>query len=211
MHRPPDVPGYAIRDVLGSGGCATVYLATQIVVGRDVAVKIDNRTLTTERDQRRFYREVNAAGRLSDHPNVIGLYDAGTLADGRPYLVMELCTGGSLATVLKRRGGLPPDEVQAMSVGLADALGAAHSLGVLHRDLKPGNILVNRYGMVGLADFGLASIITADAEQSATLESLTPAYAPPEAFSLVEPAPSADVYSFGATLYALLSGRPPRF
>jgi serine/threonine protein kinase len=197
--------------VLGSGGCATVYLATQIVVGRDVAVKIDNRTLTTERDQRRFYREVNAAGRLSDHPNVIGLYDAGTLADGRPYLVMELCTGGSLATVLKRRGGLPPDEVQAMSVGLADALGAAHSLGVLHRDLKPGNILVNRYGMVGLADFGLASIITADAEQSATLESLTPAYAPPEAFSLVEPAPSADVYSFGATLYALLSGRPPRF
>ena len=172
MHRPPEVPGYVIREVLGSGGCATVYLATQVVVGRDVAVKIDNRTLNTERDQRRFFREVNAAGRLSDHPHVIGLYDAGTLADGRPYLVMELCTGGSLATVLKQRGGLPPGEVRALGVGLADALGAAHALGVLHRDIKPGNILVNRYGMVGLADFGLASIITDDAEQSATLESL---------------------------------------
>ncbi|MFB9323639.1 serine/threonine-protein kinase [Cryptosporangium minutisporangium] len=211
MHRPPDVPGYLIRDVLGSGGCATVYLATQVVVGRDVAVKIDNRTLSTDRDRRRFYREVNAAGRLSEHPHVIGLYDAGTLPDGRPYLVMELCTGGSLATVLRRRGGLPPDEVHDMGVGLADALGAAHGLGVLHRDLKPGNILVNRYGMVGLADFGLASIITADTEQSATLESLTPAYAPPEAFALAEPAPTADVYSFGATLYALLNGRPARF
>ncbi|MFI5952757.1 protein kinase [Cryptosporangium sp. NPDC051539] len=211
MHRLPDVPGYEIRDVLGSGGCATVYLANQIVVGRDVAVKIDNRTLNTERDQRRFYREVSAAGRLSDHPHVIGLYDAGTLADGRPYLVMELCTGGSLNDVLKSRGGLPAGEVYGLAVRLADALGAAHRLGVLHRDIKPANILVNRYGMVGLADFGLASILSADAEQSVTLEALTPAYAPPEAFSMAQPAPSGDVYSFGATLYALLNGRPPRF
>ncbi|TQS42924.1 serine/threonine-protein kinase [Cryptosporangium phraense] len=211
MHRLPDVPGYELRDVLGSGGCATVYLATQIVVGRDVAVKVDNRTLNTERDQRRFYREVQAAGRLSDHPHVIGLYDAGTLADGRPYLVMELCTGGSLNDVLKSRGGLPAAEVHDLAVRLADALGAAHRLGVLHRDIKPANILVNRYGMVGLADFGLASILTADVEQSVTLEALTPAYAPPEAFSMAPPAPTGDVYSFGATLYALLNGRPPRF
>jgi serine/threonine protein kinase len=211
VHTPPHVPGYVIRDVLGRGGFATVYLATQVAVGRDVAIKIDNRVLATDRDRRRFFREVHSAGQLSGHPHVIGLYDAGTLPDGRPYLVMELCTGGSLAEMLRERGGLAPDEVRDIGVRLADALGAAHQSGVLHRDLKPGNILINRYGMVGLADFGLASVITADSEQSATRESLTPAYAPPEAFALEEPTPRGDVYSFGATLYALLSGRPPRF
>ena len=211
MHTPPSVPGYVMRDLLGVGGCGMVYLATQIAVGRDVAIKIDSRMLATDRDRRRFFREVNAAGQLSGHPHVIGLYDAGALPDGRPYLVMELCTGGSLAEMIRDRGGLPPDEVHQIGVRIADALGAAHELGVLHRDIKPANVLVNRYGMVGLADFGLASIITADNEQSATREALTPAYAAPEAFALAEPAPAADVYSFGATLYALLTGRPPRF
>ena len=211
MHTPPDVPGYLLREVLGRGGCGLVYRATQVAVGRDVAIKIDNRVLATDRDRRRFFREVNAAGRLSGHPHVIGLYDAGALPDGRPYLVMELCTGGSLAELTRARGGLSPDEVREIGVRLADALGAAHEIGVLHRDIKPANILVNRYGMVGLADFGLASILTPDTEQSATREALTPAYAAPEAFALTEPAPSADVYSFGATLYASLTGRPPRF
>ena len=205
------MPGYDIRGVLGSGGFARVYLGTQIAVGRDVAIKVDNRVLTSERDRRRFYREVNSAGRLSDHPHVIGLYDAGTLPDGRPYLAMELCPGGSLADRLRAHGRLPPDEVRDIGVRLADALAAAHGIGVLHRDIKPANLLINRYGLVGLADFGLASILTPDVEQSATLESLTPAYAAPEAFAMATPAPTADVYSLGATLYALLSGRPPRF
>jgi hypothetical protein len=154
---------------------------------------------------------VNSAGRLSDHPHVVGLYDAGTLPDGRPYLVMELCSGGSLAQLVHERGSLPPDEVRDIGLRIADALGAAHHLGVLHRDIKPGNILINRYGLVGLADFGLASILAPDSEQSATLEALTPAYAAPEAFALAEPAAPADVYSVGATLYTLLAGRPPRF
>lgn len=211
MFTPPDVPGYVIHQVLGQGGFAAVYLATQVAVGREVAVKIDNRVLTTERDRRRFFREVNSAGRLSDHPHVVGLYDAGTLPDGRPYLVMELCSGGSLANLVHERGSLPPDEVRDIGQRIADALGAAHRLGVLHRDIKPGNILINRYGLVGLADFGLASILAPDSEQSATLEALTPAYAAPEAFALAEPAAPADVYSLGATLYTLLAGRPPRF
>jgi serine/threonine protein kinase len=208
---PPEVSGYVIREVLGQGGFATVYLATQVAVGRDVALKIDNRVVTSERDQRRFFREVNSAGRLSDHPHVVGLYDAGTLPDGRPYLVMELCSGGSLANLVQARGSLPPDEVRDLGIRIADALGAAHQLGVLHRDIKPGNILINRYGTVGLADFGLASVLAPDREQSATLEALTPAFAAPEAFALAEPAAPADVYSLGATLYALLAGRPPRF
>jgi serine/threonine protein kinase len=207
----PAVPGYEAYDVLGQGGFGTVFRARQLAVGREVALKIDNRALATDRDRRRFLREVSAAGHLSGHPNVVDLYDAGTLPDGRPFLVSELCPGGSLDSVLHRQGPLAPAQVREIGVGIADALGAAHAAGVLHRDVKPANILINRYGVAGLSDFGLASILDADGGQSATREALTPAYAAPEAFELADPAPTADVYSLAATLYALLCGQPPRF
>lgn len=211
MISAPTVPGYEVYDLLGQGGFGTVYRARQLTVGRDVALKIDSRVLATERDRRRFLREVSAAGQLSGHPNVIDLYDAGTLADGRPYLVSELCPGGSLDAVLRREGPLAPARVREIGVGIADALAAAHAAGILHRDVKPANILMNRFGVPGLSDFGLASILDADGGQSATREALTPAYAAPEAFELADPAPTADVYSLAATLYALLAGQPPRF
>jgi hypothetical protein len=207
----PDIPGHTITGVLGSGGFATVYRGWQVAVGREVAVKVDSRALCSERDQRRFFREVNAAGRLSGHPNVIDVYDAGTLADGRPYLVMEFCPAGSLADELRRSGPMSAPAVRGIGIGIADALAAAHAAGVLHRDIKPANILVNRYGVVGLADFGLASIVAASGEQSVTREALTPAYASPESFRCEEPTADADLYSLAATLYALLAGRPPRF
>jgi serine/threonine protein kinase len=89
---------------VGTGGFATVYRSWQVAVGREVAVKVDNRALLSDRDRRRFVREVTAAGRLSGHPHVIDVYDAGTLADRRPYLVMELCPAGSLNDLLRRRG-----------------------------------------------------------------------------------------------------------
>jgi serine/threonine protein kinase len=200
-----------VTGVLGSGGFATVYRTWQVAVGRETAVKVDSRVLHNERDQRRFFREVTAAGRLSGHPNVVDIYDAGTLRDGRPYLVMELCPGGSLHDELSRGGPMSPERVCRIGVGLADALAAAHAAGVLHRDIKPGNILINRYGVVGLSDFGLASIIAASGEQSVSREALTPAYAAPESFRAAEPAPAADIYSLAATLYALMAGRPPRF
>jgi serine/threonine protein kinase len=101
--------------------------------------------------------------------------------------------------------------VRDIGVRICDALAAAHAAGVLHRDIKPGNILVNRYGLVGLADFGLAAIMAAEGDQSAAREALTPAYAPPETFRGEEPTVAADIYSVAATLYALLAGRPPRF
>lgn len=211
MIPPPDIPGHTVIGELGSGGFATVYRAWQTAVGRETAVKVDSRALQSERDQRRFFREVTAAGRLSGHPHVIDVYDAGTLRDGRPYMVMELCPGGSLNDVLKRNGPMAPAAVCQIGVNLADALAAAHDLRILHRDLKPANILVNRYGVVGIADFGLASIIAASGEQSVSRDALTPAYAPPESFFAEEPSPAADIYSMGATLYALLAGRPPRF
>ena len=207
--RAPDISGYTVSGVCGRGGFGVVYRAWQQAVGREVAVKIDNRVLLTDRDQRRFLREVSRQGRLSGHPNVIDVYDAGTLPDGRPYLVMELCPGGSLQDELNRYGRLAPARVKDIGVALADALAAAHQAGVLHRDIKPANVLINRYGVVGLADFGLASLLDGPRGQSVTREALTPAYAPPEAFRGGEPSPAGDVYSLAATLYALLAGAPP--
>jgi serine/threonine protein kinase len=172
---------------------------------------VDNRVLLSERDRRRFVREVTAAGRLSGHPHVIDVYDAGTLPDGRPYLVMELCPAGSLADALHRDGPMSPAQVRDIGIRISDALAAAHAAGVLHRDIKPANILINRYGLVGLSDFGLASIMAVGGEQSASREALTPAFAPPEAFRGEEPTVAGDIYSLVATLYALLAGRPPRF
>jgi hypothetical protein len=205
------VPGYEVSGVLGQGGFGIVYRARQLAVDREVALKVDNRVLVSERDRRRFMREVTSAGALSGHPHVAHVYDAGVLPDGRPYMVLELCPGGSLLDRMRAEGRLAPAEVADIGVRIADALSAAHAVGVLHRDIKPANILVNRYGNVVLSDFGLATMPSAGGEMSVTRESLTPAYAPPEAFELTEPTAAGDVYSLAATLYALLSGRPPRF
>jgi hypothetical protein len=201
------LPGYEMISVLGRGGFGVVYRARQVTIDREVAVKVDSRVILDDRDQRRFLREVRAAGRLSGHPHVVEIYDAGVLQNGYPYLVMELCSGGSLAG----RSPMAASDVAGIGRGIADALAAAHGLGVLHRDIKPGNILVKRYGTVGLADFGLAALIETGRESSVTLAALTPAYAPPEAFHLQAPSPRSDIYALGATLYALLAGRPPRF
>ncbi|MET8135429.1 protein kinase [Streptomyces sp. NPDC005251] len=204
-----ELSGYEIQEVLGRGGFATVYRAHQSAVSREVALKVDSRTLTSDRDRQRFLREVTAAGRLSGHPHVVPVYDAGVLGDDRPYMVMELCPGGSLGDRLHRHGPLTVREARDIGLGIADALAAAHAAGVLHRDIKPGNIMVNRYGAAALTDFGLAATPRPDRELSVTREALTPAYAPPEAFHLAEPTTTGDVYSLAATLYALLRGRPP--
>ncbi|MFJ1812388.1 MULTISPECIES: serine/threonine-protein kinase [unclassified Streptomyces] len=204
-----ELPGYEIQEVLGQGGFATVYRARQLAVGREVALKVDSRTLSTPRDRQRFLREVTAAGQLSGHPHVVPVYDAGVLADDRPYMVLELCPGGSLGDRLHRQGPLPLKEARDIGVGLADAVAAAHAAGVLHRDIKPGNVMVNRYGGVALTDFGLAAMPRPGRELSVTREALTPAYAPPEAFHMAEPSRAGDVYSLAATVYALLRGCPP--
>ncbi|MDQ3787024.1 MAG: serine/threonine protein kinase, partial [Actinomycetota bacterium] len=192
------VPGYEIVDALGRGGFGVVYRARQVTIDREVAIKVDTRVILDDRDQRRFLREVRAAGRLSGHPHVVEIYDAGVLPDHRPYIVMELCPGGSLAD---RRAPTPPREVAEIGQKIADALAAAHDLGVLHRDIKPANILIKRYGTVGLADFGLAALMETGRDTSVTLAALTPAYAAPEQFHLAPPTPQSDVYALTATLY----------
>jgi serine/threonine protein kinase len=206
--RVPTVPGLTGLSVLARGGYATVYRAMQESVGRLVAVKVENGVLENERDQRRFMREARAAGRMSSHPHVVDLFDAGVTIDGHPFLIMELCQGSYSERM--RRMPLPPAEVRDVGVKIADALADAHELGVLHRDVKPANILMTHFGEPALADFGLA-VVTENRDISITLDVLTPAYAPPEMFNHAPPAPTADVYSLCATLYALLAGRPPRW
>jgi serine/threonine protein kinase len=204
----PTVPGLSALSVLARGGYATVYRAVQESVGRDVAVKVENRRLESERDQRRFLREARAAGRMSGHPNVIDLFDAGVTPSGHPYLIMELCE----ASYAERMKTNPLSAVEARDVGvkIADALADAHALGVLHRDVKPANLLISRFGEPQLADFGLAVLVEAR-DYSITLDVLTPAYASPEMFRYAPPSPAADVYALCATLYALMRGRPPRW
>jgi serine/threonine protein kinase len=204
----PTVPGLTGLAVLARGGYATVYRAVQESVGRDVAVKVENRRLESERDQRRFLREARAAGRMSGHPNVIDLFDAGMTANGHPYLIMELCEA-SYAERMKTNP-LSPVEARDVGVKIADALADAHALGVLHRDVKPANLLMSRFGEPQLADFGLA-VLAEVRDHSITLDVLTPAYAPPEMFRYAPPSPAADVYALCATLYALMRGRPPRW
>jgi eukaryotic-like serine/threonine-protein kinase len=207
--RVPTVPGLTGLQVLARGGYATVYLARQVSVGRPVAVKVEHRALADEDDQRRFLREAQAAGEMSGHPHVVDLFDAGVTAEGHPYLIMELCAGTYADRMV--RAPLGPVEVRDIGVKIADALADAHALGVLHRDVKPANILESRFGEPSLADFGLA-VLAETRDQSLALDVLTPAYAPPELFRHgTAPSAAADVYALAASLYAMLRGGPPRW
>ena len=208
---PPQIPGLVGWRPLARGGFATVWEAKQLSLNRLVAVKVDRRTLESEAEQRRFLRESGAAGRMSGHPGIVTVYDAGILLDDRPYLVMALCEGGSLTKWVKGDPRPTQEEVREVGVRIADALAATHARGVLHRDVKPANILIDSYGHAGLADFGLAALPDPGMELSETLEAITPAYAPPEVFQRKQPTKAGDVYSLGATLYAVLAGRPPRW
>jgi len=205
------IPGFELGDLIGRGGCAAVYRARQLSVGRDVAVKIDNRHVTHARDRRRFAREVTAVARLSGHPNVVEIFDAGVLEDARPYIAMQLCPGGTLQDLVRDGGPLPFPQAQRTGLDVAQALVAAHAAGIMHRDVKPANILVTAYGVPVLSDFGLASIVGADRRQTATRGVFTPAYAPPEALGVLDATPAGDFYSFACTMFELVTGRLPHF
>ncbi|MBV6729211.1 serine/threonine-protein kinase [Nocardioides daeguensis] len=204
------LPGVELVEEIGRGGFAKVWRGRQLAVGRDVAVKIDDRVLDDDANRRRFVREATAVSRISGHPHVVSLIDVGVTRDNRPYLVMELCSNGSLASYLARHGPLGADEAVEVGLAVTSALAAAHEAGILHRDIKPGNILIDAWGTPRLSDFGLAALPQPGQDPSVTLEALTPAYASPEAFSFSPPTPQSDVFSMGATLHAMISGASPR-
>lgn len=205
----PEVPGVRIVGIVGHGGFATVYEGVQLSMNRPVAVKVDSRSLDDERNRRRYMREVSATSRISSHPHVISLIDTGVLGDGRPFIVMELCPGGSLADLVER-GPMPAPDAVALVEAAASALGAGHAAGILHRDVKPGNILLDAFGAPRLTDFGIASVTREGQDPTVTLECLTPDFAAPEAFAMASPTPQGDVWSMGAVLFTMLTGHSPR-
>ena len=192
------------------GAYSTVFSATRFDDGAEVAVKIEARPLTDDAARERFRREVQTAGRLSDHPCVVKMLSAGLTHQANPYVVMERCRG-SVADLLDRHTTIPPHRTIEIGIRIADALAAAHEAGIVHRDVKPANLLVDHHGHAVLADFGLSSLIAAPRPGEPVSTMATPAYAPLEVFQMREVGPSADVYSLAATLYTMLSGMPPRF
>lgn len=203
------VPGYTlVRRLDDSGGQATVHLGRSLgPPHHEAAIKIYHSALRSTRDRQRFQREVEAMARLADDPHIIDVYDVGVLENGQAYLAMRLCSGGSLATLLAERGPMSSAAVAGMGETMAEALGRAHRHGVLHRDIKPHNILLTDDGSPVLADFGIVAL--RHHEPAATAGRWTASYAAPELFHDEPATVKSDIYGLGATLYTMLSGRPP--
>jgi eukaryotic-like serine/threonine-protein kinase len=195
---------YRIERELGHGGMATVYLAHDEELGRAVAVKVLPVHLAGDETFRaRFIREARLAGGLS-HPNIVRVYDAGE-TDERPFIVMEYVPGTSLADA----GDLSVARVVDLGVQACAGLQHAHDAGLVHRDVKPANLLVRDDGVLKIADFGIARAAESTRHTQAGTLLGTAAYLAPEQIAGDEATPASDVYSLGAVLYELLAGRPP--
>ncbi len=195
--------GFSYAEEVGRGGFGIVYRCTQTALDRKVAVKV----LTAELDEKRerFMREQRAMGRLTGHPNIVGVLQVGETDSGYPYLVMQYHRQGSLEARIHRSGPLPLDEVVRLGVKMAGALDTAHRRGILHRDVKPANILLTDYGEPALGDFGIAHISGGFKTSTGTFTG-SPAFTAPEVISGDPPSHSSDVYGLGATLFAALTG-----
>lgn len=203
----PAMAGYSDFRFIGSGGFSRVYTARQERFARTVAVKVITVDLSADA-LRRFGREQATAGRLDGHPHVIRAYESGFTEAGQPYLTMEYHERGSLADRLRREGPLPAHEVLSIGVKLACALDAAHRRGVVHRDVKPQNVLVSPFVGPVLADFGIAAIDDARLH-TLTGEAFTALHVAPEVLEGLPATPSGDLYSLASTLYELVAGYAP--
>jgi serine/threonine-protein kinase PknK len=208
----PDEPeGYENLVRIDQGGFATIYRARDTRFDRAVALKVLHSENLTDHQLRRFRTECLATGRVSAHPNIVTVYDAGTTRGNRPWLAMEYCSGGSLAGKVAAQGPLAVSDVISIGARLCSALSAAHQAGVLHRDVKPANVLLTSYGEPALGDFGIASVFIEDDTRSIAPETAayTVVHAAPEILEGQAGSPAADIYSLGSTLYTLLAGKAP--
>ncbi|HZA60285.1 MAG TPA: protein kinase [Actinomycetota bacterium] len=199
---------YEMGPPLGKGGMAHVYRGTDRVLDRTVAIKVlAERYAHDDRFVDRFRREAQAAAGLT-HPNVVGVYDTGG-EDGMHYIVMEYVEGPTLSEVLRREGRLDPDRAAAIAAEVATALHSAHERGLVHRDVKPGNVMLDRDGRVKVVDFGIARAAADDTLTQTGLILGTASYLSPEQAQGLTVDARSDVYSLGCVLYEMLTGRPP--
>jgi serine/threonine-protein kinase len=197
---------YRILTLLGRGGMGEVYRATDLTLGQSVALKfLPEEASRNQRLLERFHGEVRVA-RLVSHPNVCRVYDIGEI-EGMPFISMEYVDGEDLASLLTRIGRLPADKAVETARKLCAGLAAAHDRGVIHRDLKPQNIMMNKRGEVVIMDFGLAAI--ADELNGAEARNGTPAYMSPEQLKGTGVTNRSDVYALGLVLYELFTGKKP--
>jgi serine/threonine protein kinase len=201
------VPGYTGLEEIGGGAYASVYRATEVDTGRQVALKILKVDPAQSYLLETFHQEIQALGKVSDHPNIVTLYRPLSAPDGRPVLVLELCQE-SLAHQLRVSGPLDARTVVRVGIKVAGALETAHRSGFLHRDMKPQNILITQFGEPALADFGVAAL-QASAQASAGVLGFTTLHAAPEMLEGHALSPATDVYGLASTMYQLLTGLAP--
>src|SRR5580658_3116279 len=199
---------YRLDAVVGRGGMSTVYRAFDTVLERPVAIKLMHREIASDSDQlERFRREARAVAQLS-HPHIVGVIDAGE-DENRPYIVFEYVEGETLKDRIRRVGRLPIPEAVAYAIEIARALGAAHARHIVHRDVKPQNVLIDEEGSAKVTDFGIARTLeeeglTADGRVLGTTD-----YVSPEQALGQDVTGQSDLYSLGVVLYEMLTGEVP--
>src|SRR2546427_1321976 len=199
---------YELGGVLGTGGMAEVYVGTDRVLGRRIAVKIlADRFARDGSFVARFRREAQSAAALN-HPNVVSVFDTGS-DDGTHFIVMEYVQGKTLSEVLREGSALMPERAVEITEGVAEALAFAHRAGIVHRDVKPGNIMLTPTGDVKVMDFGIARATTSESlTQTATVLGTATYFSPEQAQGEKVDARS-DIYSLGCVLYEMLTAYPP--
>ena len=199
---------YELEEQLGAGGMASVYRGTDRLLDRTVAVKVLDRALGRDPEfVERFRREARAAAGLS-HPGTVAVYDTGE-DDGRRFIVMELVEGETLADLLARDAPLEPDRAALLAAEILDALSAAHDRGLVHRDVKPGNVLLTPEGEPKVTDFGIARAATSETLTMGSKVLGTAAYLAPEQARGRRVDARCDLYAMGCVLYEMLAGAPP--
>jgi eukaryotic-like serine/threonine-protein kinase len=199
---------YRLEARIGAGGMSTVYRATDVTLERQVAIKLMNREVASDSDQlERFRREARAVAQLS-HPHIVGVIDAGE-DDGRPYIVLEYVEGETLKDRIRRNGRLPITESVAYAIEIARALGAAHARHIVHRDVKPQNVLIDPEGSAKVTDFGIARTLEEDGLTADGRVLGTTDYVSPEQALGHHVSGQSDLYSLGIVLYEMLTGEVP--
>jgi len=204
---PPILPGLAYIRPLGSGGFADVFLYEQDMPRRNVAVKVMPSDVRDPELRRMFNAEADVLAHLSAHPAIVTVYQASISADGRPYIVMEYCPGSLSQRYRVER--IPVDEVLSTGIRMASALESAHRAGLIHRDVKPSNILVTTFGTPVLADFGISASLQRRSTGEEVLAMSIPWSAPEVIAEQTTGTVTSEVWSLGATVYSLLAGHSP--